>query len=65
MAPSFRALFIDRATNVDDVLMSITLVRYGRAQAIYEMVRKDDSRTMSFDVRFAIDADGVWRLEST
>jgi hypothetical protein len=28
--------------------------------AVYEMVR--DSR--SFDVRFLIDSDGVWRLES-
>ena len=61
---AFRALFIDRATNVDDVLTPITLVRHERAHAIYEMARKDDSRTKSFDVRFAIDADGVWRLES-
>jgi len=61
---AFRVLFIDRATNVDDVMTSIRLVRYGRAHAIYEMARKDDSRTMSFGVRFAIDADGVWRLES-
>src|SRR4030095_14214726 len=28
---AFRALFVDRATNVDDVVTSITLVSYGRA----------------------------------
>jgi hypothetical protein len=61
---AFRVLFVDRTTNVDDVFTSIALVRHGRASAIYEMVRKDDGLDMSFEVRFAIDADGVWRLES-
>jgi hypothetical protein len=61
---AFRVLFIDRATNVDDVLTSIRLVRHGRGYAIYEAVRTDGGLTKAFDVRFAIDADGVWRLDS-
>jgi hypothetical protein len=54
----------DRTTNVDDVLTSIRLERHGRGYAIYEAVRTDGTITKSFSVRFAIDADGVWRVDS-
>jgi hypothetical protein len=62
-ASAFRLLFIDRTTNVDDVLTSIRLERHGRGYALYEAVRTDGNITKSFSVRFAIDADGVWRVD--
>jgi hypothetical protein len=42
----------------------VALVWHARAHAIDEMIRKDGGLDMSFEVRFAIDADGAWRLES-
>jgi hypothetical protein len=60
----FRELFVVHTTDVEDVLTSIRLVRHGRAYALYEMVRSQNSRPSSFEVRFVIDGDGVWRLHS-
>jgi hypothetical protein len=48
------------SVDVDRMLPPIRFVRQHANAAIYEMVR--DSR--SFQVRFVIDSDGVWRLES-
>jgi hypothetical protein len=31
-------------------------------EAFYEMVRTDDGLTKSFEVRFTLDEDGIWRL---
>jgi hypothetical protein len=42
------------------MLPPLRFVRQQGNAVLYEMVR--DSR--SFDVRFVIDSDGVWRLES-
>jgi len=48
------------SVDVDRMLPPIRFVRQHANAATYEMVR--DSR--SFQVRFVIDSDGVWRLES-
>ena len=34
------------------------------SSAVYEMVRVDGGVVKSFQVRFALGGDGVWRLES-
>jgi hypothetical protein len=50
----------------DDVLTTLQLVRTLGPFVIYEMARpeKATGETFSFEVRFAIDVDGVWRLQS-
>ncbi|MBI3825054.1 MAG: hypothetical protein HY294_03570 [Candidatus Rokubacteria bacterium] len=50
-------------SNVDAVLTTIELVAVRNNSATYEMRRADDGAVMSFQVRFTIDRDGVWRLE--
>jgi hypothetical protein len=49
---------------VDQILTTIQFVSHRRGTAIYEAVRTDAGVTKSFDVRFAIDVDGVWRIEA-
>lgn len=49
---------------VDQILPAIQFVSYRRGAAIYEAVRTDAGATNSFDVRFAIDVDGAWRIEA-
>lgn len=48
----------------DSILTDITLVEVRGGSAIYDMLRLDDGILRSFEVRFAIDTDGAWRLES-
>jgi hypothetical protein len=61
----FRELFVKTtSTDVDRVLTSIRPVTTRRAAAIYEMVRTQDGHDRSYEVRFAIDADLVWRIEA-
>jgi hypothetical protein len=60
----FRRLFATGTTNVDGVLTTIRFVESRRASATYEMVSGKDGQDFSFEVRFAIDADGVWRIEA-
>jgi hypothetical protein len=60
----FRELFAVRTTGVDGVLPSITLREHRPGAALYELVRVEDGVPIVFDVRFTIDADGVWRVDS-
>lgn len=53
-----------RLPAVDAILTDITLVRMRNAAAVYEMVRVDDGIPKSFQIRFALGGDGVWRLDS-
>ena len=50
--------------NIDQILPNISLVRIGNLSAVYEAIRIDDGLGMSFEVRFAIDGDGIWRMET-
>lgn len=50
--------------NIDEILTNISLVRIGNYSAIYEATRVDDGLEMSFEVRFALDGDGIWRVEA-
>jgi hypothetical protein len=49
---------------IDSILTDLTPVHVRNAAAVYEMRRTDDGLLKSFQVRFAIDGDGVWRLEA-
>jgi hypothetical protein len=53
-----------RLPAIDTILTDLAPVRVRNGSAIYEMRRTDDGLPKSFEIRFAIDADGVWRLES-
>ncbi len=49
---------------IDEILTSVSLVRIGDNEAVYEAARTDDGIVMSFEVRFAMDVDGFWRVAS-
>ena len=61
----FDEIFVKNRTRVDDVLTSITPVSVHSGIAIYQMRRTDPPHgRLSYDVRFVIDGDGVWRMRS-
>jgi len=49
---------------IDAILPEISLVKVRNAAAIYRMRRTDAGVPKSFEVRFAVDGDGLWRLEA-
>jgi Bacterial Ig domain/Right handed beta helix region len=49
---------------IDEILTSVSLVRIGDNEAVYKASRTDDGIPMSFEVRFAMDIDGLWRVGS-
>ena len=49
---------------IDEILTSVSLVRIGNNEAVYKASRTDDGLPMSFEVRFAMDVDGFWRVGS-
>ena len=49
---------------IDSILTDVVPLRVRNAAATYEMRRLDDGLLTSFEVRFAIDGDGVWRVEA-
>jgi K319L-like, PKD domain/Bacterial Ig domain/Right handed beta helix region len=57
-------LIASQLQNVDQILTNPTLVRIGNFSATYEAARIDDGVEMSFEIRFAIDGDGLWRIEA-
>ena len=61
---SLRTLFDTGTTRVEDVLTSIRFVRTSGRVAVYDMIRRQGGIDQSFEVRFAFDLDGVWRIES-
>lgn len=50
--------------NIDEILTTVSLVRVDNYAAIYEATRIDGGLEMSFEVRFAVDGDGIWRVEA-
>jgi len=49
---------------IDSILTDLVPLTIRNASAIYEMRRTDDGLLKSFEIRFAIDGDGIWRLEA-
>jgi hypothetical protein len=49
---------------IDSILTDLTFVRLRGREAIFEIRRMDEGVLASFEVRFAIDTDGVWRLRA-
>jgi hypothetical protein len=47
---------------IDSILTDLTFVRVRGQEAIFEMRRIDAGVAKSFEVRFQIDTDGLWRL---
>ena len=50
--------------SIDEILTSVSLVRIGNNEAVYKASRTDEGIPMSFEVRFAMDVDGFWRVAS-
>jgi hypothetical protein len=57
-------IIVTQLPKIDQILPNIALVRIGNLSAVYEAIRIDDGLGMSFEVRFAIDGDGIWRIEA-
>ena len=63
--PQYEAMFNDlRADllNIDNILTTFTVLELRRSEAICEMLRPNVGFVESFEIRFLIDDDGVWRL---
>jgi len=52
-----------RLPAIDTILTDLALVRMGEGTALYQATRTDAGLVKVFDVRFAVDEDGVWRIE--
>jgi len=48
---------------IDGILTDLTLVRIRDGTALYQATRTDAGLAKVFDVRFAVDEDGLWRVE--
>jgi len=60
---AFRAIAAS-LPQIDAILTAISPVSSHNAIAIYDAERTDDGSPTLFEVRFAIDSDGIWRLQS-
>jgi hypothetical protein len=60
---AFQAIAAD-LPQIDSVLGAITYVRAWGPEVVFGMPRTDGGVDKSFEVRFAVDADGVWRLRA-
>ncbi|MGE5218854.1 MAG: Ig-like domain-containing protein, partial [Chloroflexota bacterium] len=57
-------MIASQLANIDQILTNPAVVRIENFSAIYEAARTDDGLEMSFEIRFAIDGDGIWRIEA-
>lgn len=65
--PRYQAAFTTLAADlptIDSILTNLTFVRVRGQEAIYEMVRTDAGVVKSFEIRFGVDVDGLWRLRA-
>ena len=60
---AFRAIAA-QLPGIDTILTDLTLVRARDGAAVFTAIRTDGPLTKIFDVRFALDEDGVWRIEA-
>ncbi|HAR95272.1 MAG TPA: hypothetical protein DCR97_04830 [Deltaproteobacteria bacterium] len=51
-------------SQIDQVLTSITFIEMKGAIAEYEMLRTEEQGEFAYLVRFVVDEDGIWRIES-
>lgn len=49
---------------IESILTSLTFVRAWGPEVTFQMQRSDDGVQKSFEVRFGVDGDGVWRLRA-
>ena len=50
--------------SIDAILTDVTLIKVREGSAIYEATRIDNGLPKSFELRFALDEDGIWRIEA-
>ncbi len=53
-----------RLATIDSILTNITVDEFAASEVFYGMTRTDDGVPLVFEVRFAVDDDGIWRLRS-
>jgi YVTN family beta-propeller protein len=49
---------------IEDILTDLRFVAYRGKEAVFEMRRVDSGIEKSFDIRFVLENDGIWRLRS-
>jgi hypothetical protein len=54
----------DDLPQIDTILLPITFARAWGTEAVFVMERTDGGVDKSFEVRFAVDTDGVWRVRA-
>jgi hypothetical protein len=57
-------IIVARLPNIDSILTDVTLVEVRNGSALYQATRTDAGVPKLFDVRFALDEDGIWRIEA-
>ncbi|MCI0372144.1 MAG: hypothetical protein L0214_12420 [candidate division NC10 bacterium] len=65
--PQYKAAFTVLAPDlpaIDSILADLTFVRVRGRETIFEMLRTDAGVLKSFEIRFSVDADGIWRLRA-
>ena len=50
--------------DIDAILTDLEFVSAFGTEAFFTMARTDDGLPMAFAVRFILDGDGLWRLDS-
>jgi hypothetical protein len=60
---AFEAIVAD-LPQIDTILGTLTFARAWGPEVVFTMPRSDGGAAKSFEVRFAVDADGVWRLRA-
>jgi len=56
-------LLTSQLPTIDAILTDLRFVGAFGSEALFAADRTDDGRPMSFEVRFIVDADGLWRIE--
>jgi hypothetical protein len=53
-----------RLAAIDSILSDVTADELTATEAFYTMLRTDDGIPLVFEIRFAVDDDGLWRIHS-
>jgi hypothetical protein len=63
----YRAIFDELAPGlpgIDSIMTTLRLIDVWGPSAMGTMLRVDDGVLEAFEIRFALDGDGIWRLRS-
>lgn len=53
-----------KLANIDNILTALVVDEVAATEVFYHMARTDKGVPLAFEIRFAVDDDGIWRLRS-